>query len=605
MSRNWEYAPISPQDKDFISENQQTEPTQSVDSREDRQEMSQKDNLKLHKHDTSQTFTNADVGDVLQIPDWPGPQTLEVTRGKSILYGIGSMLYLVPPLIFLGLVLSTIGLHSQKAGRFGEFGPTVFPIAFSAIMGWCLKNYGRYKSERGVKLGELERVIGSQTLFSFLRFVFTFKQFDRLCIILGFLWVLSPLGGQAILRMLSMRQVVTMSSEAIKYLNLYADSSYYSLDELDLMIMERSGKANPLYASSLYAPVEVRNRTTDQWGAIKIPSIESLDFDRQDDDGVVVGDVLTYTSLLGIPINSTAYKTASKYSFTLNTTAFSAQCEEPITLYSLLGYNLNARIILESHSISASAYKRNITLITQIHDMDKPWVFVVHYCTVTPNFLLAKVDCYSGHCSVSRIKKLPDLDDQQVLKMLDSNTWRYITVELPSVTDDQSSGVPSQTELYLLDPQSLYPVRESASSAVRDFRNIPIVDLTKRFTTILNTYYQATISPDLRINARLNPPIDEPNYPNDTFTTTVATIHTLSPETYQRHWGWVIPALVASLAMLGVAITGILLEKRAIGPDIYGYVSSMTRDSPYFPLPPNGCTLEGTNRAVLLKDVFV
>lgn len=57
--------------------------------------------------------------------------------------------------------------------------------------------------------------------------------------------------------------------------------------------------------------------------------------------------------------------------------------------------------------------------------------------------------------------------------------------------------------------------------------------------------------------------------------------------------------------MLGVAITGILLEKRVIGTDIYGYVSSMTRDNPYFPLPPNGCTLEGTERAVLLKDVVV
>lgn len=70
------------------------------------------------------------------------------------------MLYLVPPLIFLGLVLSAIGLHSHMADRFGELvsqacllGPTVFPIVFSAIMGWCLKTYGRYRSERGVKLG--------------------------------------------------------------------------------------------------------------------------------------------------------------------------------------------------------------------------------------------------------------------------------------------------------------------------------------------------------------------------------------------------------------------------------------------------------------------
>ncbi|PVF92565.1 hypothetical protein CPB86DRAFT_801898, partial [Serendipita vermifera] len=559
MSTNWEYAPVSPQDKDFTSENQQSESTQSVNSLKDEREKSQsnqKDDLKLHKQDTSQTFTNADVGDVLQIPDWLGPQTLEVTPGKAFYIG------------WSYLLLDCIRIWPTALESF-------------AIMGWCLKTYGRYRSERGVKLGELERVIGSQTVFSFLRFAFTFKQFDRLCIVLGILWVLSPLGGQAILRMLSMRQVAATSSEAINYFNLYANSSYDGEEGVSFDLSWKRNRVNALYISSLYAPAEVKNRTTDQWGGIKIPSIESLDFDRQDDDGVAVGEILSYTSLLGVPINSTAYKAASKYSFSLNTTAFSAQCEQPTTF-------------LRAAFPGYEKVRQNIFLVTHVpgHSLmgggDEPLVFVVHNCMITPNFLLAKVECHLGHCSMSRIKKLPDPDDQQVLTMLDSTAWDRIVKELPKSTDDPLYGMTSQTEFYLHDPQSLYPDWGSELRAFVDFREIPIADLNRRLATILNTYYQAAISPEVRLDARLNPPIDDASYPQDVIRATVATIHTLSPETYQRHWSWVIPALVASLAMLGIAITGILLEKRAIGPDIYGYVSSMTRDSPYFPLPPNG-----------------
>lgn len=335
MSINCEYAPLPPQDEESISGTHHSESTRNVDTLEDERDKSRedrKDDLTLREENASQTFTNAEVGDVLQIPDWPGPQTLEVARGESILRRIGYTLSLVPPLLFLVLVFSAIGLHSQTPSSFGEFvsqacllGPTAFPIAFSAILSWCLKTYGRYGSERGIKLGQLERVIGSQTVFSFLRFAFTFKQIDRLCIVLGILWILSPLGGQGILRMLSIRQLIETSEETILYFNLYKESRYI------LGKMPDRGRAllDDLYISSLHAPVEIKNRTADLWGAIKIPSIEDLDFDHQDDDGVAVGDAPTYTSLLGIPINSTVYKTALNYSFILNTTAFATQCERP------------------------------------------------------------------------------------------------------------------------------------------------------------------------------------------------------------------------------------------------------------------------------------
>lgn len=64
-------------------------------------------------------------------------------------------------------------------------------------------------------------------------------------------------------------------------------------------------------------------------GGNKDPSIEFLDFDHQGDDGVAVREVQTYTSLLGVTANSSLYKTATSYSYTLNITTFTAECQEP------------------------------------------------------------------------------------------------------------------------------------------------------------------------------------------------------------------------------------------------------------------------------------
>ncbi|PVF95159.1 hypothetical protein CPB86DRAFT_875906 [Serendipita vermifera] len=575
MSTNWQYTPVSSGDVDSVSREQQ-EPTRSVYSHDDRQEKlqsSQEGNLKPHQGDTSQTtLANADKSDILEIPNWPEPRTLKITRGKSILHSVGNILSLIPPLFFLVLVLSSIGLHSKRTSSFGRL-----------VIQACLL--------------ELERVIASQTVFSFLRFAFAFKQLDRLCIVLGILWSLSPLGGQGVLRMLSMKQIYQESTETIRYLDLYGLSEYQNSRRIPVV----GTMVNGLYISSLFAPPDVKNRTTDLWGAIKTPSIEALDFDHQGDDGVAVGDVSNYMSLIGIPINSTVYKVANNYTFTLNATVFTTQCQEPESRNSLeVPYLIDGvSFTLETQYTTRKPYEvivtqRNISSITFAPQTEYA---VIHNCTLVPNCLLAKVECSSGHCGVTRIKKLEHPIDQLPIPMLGSETWLDIVQELPKSTGN-NLGHSSQTELYLYDPQQLKP---NITGLRVDLREVPIEEFSRRFATVINTYYQATLSPGLRMQSLIS---GDPSMMKF-LKTKEAKIHILSPNTYQRHWEWVISALVASLAMLVVAITSILLERQVISPDIYGYVSSMTRDSPYFPLPPNGCTLEGAERAVLLKDVVV
>ncbi|CAG8526897.1 5029_t:CDS:10 [Acaulospora colombiana] len=193
---------------------------------------------------------------------------------------------------------------------------------------------------------------------------------------------------------------------------------------------------------------------------------------------------------------------------------------------------------------------RTYTAVINLKRVSRRRVLVVHICTITPNFLLAKVECDSGHCGVSRIKKLDDQDGQQTRAMLNRKTWYKIARELPK------SVIPNNYDVGL--------------------RNFTVEDLSRRFTIIINTYYHATISPFLGLNSLL--PNELYFSPHNPPKTAEAIVHILSPRTYSCRWEWVLSAFVASLALLGVTLIGIICDRQVVCPDIYGYVSSMTRD---------------------------
>jgi hypothetical protein len=57
--------------------------------------------------------------------------------------------------------------------------------------------------------------------------------------------------------------------------------------------------------------------------------------------------------------------------------------------------------------------------------------------------------------------------------------------------------------------------------------------------------------------------------------------------------------------LLAVAVAGIVVRAGLTGPDILGYVSSLTRDSPYVKVAEGGSALDGADRARLLRGLRV
>src|SRR5690349_6444440 len=95
-----------------------------------------------------------------------------------------------------------------------------------------------------------------------------------------FLWALSPLGGQASLRLLTKDQQLSNNSIKLRYLSTGpAGTLISSIMGLPLV---GYGEVDALYSAALLAPQTVKLGPLDPWGNVKIPRFESLNVSKKD-----------------------------------------------------------------------------------------------------------------------------------------------------------------------------------------------------------------------------------------------------------------------------------------------------------------------------------
>ncbi|KAK1846911.1 hypothetical protein CCHR01_10426 [Colletotrichum chrysophilum] len=82
------------------------------------------------------------------------------------------------------------------------YSPTVFPIAFAAVAANLLKAAAGWKMERGVTVLSLEYLLSCRTVFSAVTTPLSLRRANILVPFLVALWAMSPLGGQAALRIM-------------------------------------------------------------------------------------------------------------------------------------------------------------------------------------------------------------------------------------------------------------------------------------------------------------------------------------------------------------------------------------------------------------------
>jgi hypothetical protein len=468
--------------------------------------------------------------------------------------------------------------------------------------------------------------------------IYELRSLRPLSIVLLALWALSPLGGQATLRLLSRRTLSTTQNTPLRFLNTSVPQNV-NFDDVQRY-----------YQAAMVAPQSIKNSPRDVWGSIKIPlydwtaAVERPTIQSEADTWLDVNSSTNYSSLIGIPIVGIPETgkfqlnlTAGYFDFHVlglgvssNQTLNFSQVDSLLPLLTFpwksdSNQSNSSGIFVDNATDTATDWfldtatpfttrpvapyqPRNITFGAR---SSNPTSIGLIHLNVTFMMVEIQCECDSGQCAAAKLRPskqeyqqsdidVPDpfltpLDDQDVtertftqLPLIDGKadtrtSVNYLQDSTPSESsvssDDTSQGI--DVRLWANDPQ----------------------DFAERFTVIFNTFWLSSIAP---WQGGPLPNISALESKNPVFASeSVIGLAIALEEVYVCNWGWFILVISASIVTFFCGILNAVIRYQSLAPDVLGYVSSLTRDNPHCKVPGGGSLLDGIDRARLLKDVKV
>lgn len=506
-----------------------------------------------------------------------------------------------------------------------------------------------------------------------------------------FLWALSPLGGQASLRLLEKSSNSNQTSASLRYQSTGPGAMAWAMETYYVEVTDL-GQVNPLYIAALLSPNEVKDGPEDAWGNVKIPRLESLNQSSADQDGWVTIprsglSMEEYYGLMGIPV--IGRKRDQDARFNLESTQMTVQCEPFLrpnissedfselerlvpgrTWQNMSGDNspwesstffLQAASTAESHSSGAETprtdafyglanssrpnaifEKRKITFASRHYDGDKFSVNIAN-CSMGQIHTETEVYCNNGRCSPVRIRKSRSDMRPETVTAFDHSMVELVLLESFPKALGSTRGS-TQTEQFLFNTSSFPFVSPSNSytnkSGWVDLSAIPSDVFSRRLSLVLNTYYQISLAPNaymgtlpsnnftlygpdtlpgLDINAYLPTNLSTVNttftdwYPifaSRVFGLEIAFVGATAnatmvdtQEVYACNFAWFAALLAATAIIFVTGAVSLILKRKTLAPEIFGFVASMTYENPYVKIPEGGSMLDAMERARLLKDV--
>ncbi|KAB2572648.1 hypothetical protein DIS24_g9622 [Lasiodiplodia hormozganensis] len=175
---------------------------------------------------------------------------------------------------------------------------------------------------------------------------------------------------------------------------------------------------------------------------------------------------------------------------------------------------------------------------------------------------------------------------------------------IPNTIQSAHPVEPSGLDLYLVDPPT--------SIGVTDFGNfddVPLDIFQARLALIFNTFYQASLNTSNILGADGVDgvaPQNIPEFDQKQYTNTTGTWNEFTPSRYEVQYSWFALYFAATTVLAICAVTTVVISALTRAPDLFGGVSSLTRDSAFMTtVPDGGSLLSGSERARLLQDVWV
>lgn len=473
------------------------------------------------------------------------------------------------------------------------------------------------------------------------------------------LWMLSPLGGQSSLRVLSRTETNIESSTTVTYYN----DTYWSGNAYDSSsTISNSHQPESIYAACLLQSDVTRNSSLDNWGNVKIPVLGSLEAhspNKPTDQWTEVSPArdTTYSSLVGTMLDLPTQANETTMRFSIEATYLELDCSRKFstTSYSELIHNLGPVYVgfntskpssnstetplfflgegeyhhmgfnnfllgvsIQELDVSITAHKKVLKYAAKTYgEHPSQLTFFTYECAMKMPRVEAEVYC-EGHlpCYVGRMRTsqrvnvsidTTPFNDQQAAGIIVGGTalpnllghllWASGTVRVFQRT---------ASEWYILTGQP----RLQGNGDGHEYATLADEQLSSRLSVLLTTLWKIAVAGSSIYNQTAaaascdfgnNYSCRESGYwPARAEASMIQKV-----QVWRAHREWIGITMVLSIITLGFGIFGLLLKRNVHVPDILGYVSTMTRDNPYFDGPGGGEHLNGAERANMLKSTYL
>jgi hypothetical protein len=480
------------------------------------------------------------------------------------------------------------------------------------------------------KYQTIERLVGCQSLFSAFERQLAFRRVDLLGLTILLAWLLSPLGGQSSLRLLSTKPLLVESNDgSVMY---YPIEGYIRNMQVDVS-WDWFLNA-PLYTTALITSGSNLNSSMDMFGYIKIPRLASLPtYTPEGRDfawhKVSNSSTVEYSSLFGIPVaglpenGNTTFTIASHY--------WSIDCDVMKVRVGRSGIILNSNTTFDMPYKNGSMFQFRSVWHPPTPNADgdlnlNPDARISEtLCLKKPIAVESKVACNAHDCSVQEMRMLnrtnilhPGTNFTSKIPAEDAaflEISRRVTQATAGNRNEASSDI---VEHWLSDPSlSSYELdvsldaMDSAPLQWIDLSTVPSAVFNQRLEMAINTYWDVTLGVTLRkgnitrdrvkdfeMQSNIDPSLSY------TWNTTGTYNVQHAGEQYVCHIWYAIITITISLFLVAAALVALVLSILTKAPDTLGYVSTAARDNPHVTTQV-ASHLDGLEAARLLQNVRI
>ncbi|KAF6845339.1 hypothetical protein CMUS01_00110 [Colletotrichum musicola] len=495
-----------------------------------------------------------------------------------------------------------------------KYSPTVFPIAFAAVAANLLKAAAGRKLEQGISLLNLEYLLRCRTVFSAITTPLSLRSANMLTPALLLLWALSPLGGQAALRVMEVVPSTAAESWPYQLLNYTSEFPHTGSDtSAGYTTVSRIQSA---FVTALSSPGNVKSAARDLFGNIKVPMVEYYQAADQipEIDGWYHVDSTSdifpvWSSIAGIPVAAPGgIPKGWNYSFEFETSYMSANCSlqsisRPGPIYN---WYKNTSNITRSWNNRRSFAIRTEPGAFIMHLTGRPLQFEVGSwghdrltnatCFLKQVYVEVAVGCHGPQCAAVRVRQIPKstndtartvLHGSRPANMLEAYMSTFILAGL-SLYDLQKDRHPkpyaSAIETYFTDPDTPYSAIGISSREGTDVYPIGEVAYSQRLSQLLNTFWLASVASRNitgTFNFRANSTHQYLGMDSLVVVQNITGMRVPDQLVMRVHPGWLFTLCLASTGMLLSGIAAVVFDSLRRGPDILDYSAFFSRDSPY------------------------